>query len=264
MIDFDNISTIPNSILSLIDEKREAIRGELLLESQMNLAGHKWKGGLVSIENYNESFQKILEILQNEKILAFHCTKQINPSQIYETGLNVFNSSEYEDWMKKFLNIKISDKRIIKKIDKCFKDYKELGEYEHREKMIWFVINKSLVYNPGCKYFFKYFGGEVSRRVLYPIKDVVFPILIQTGIPTVVVFEFEFNELSDYHQNNLVSSFIKSKIFDKSYKYYMEMGTEGYIEKNIKPQEIIQIFYDNDAKKLKNTVANMQYSQKGF
>ena len=75
--------------------------------------------------------------------------------------------------MKQFLTDKLSDKKIIEEIDRCFKEYDNNGKYEHRENMIWFLINKSLVHDSGCKYFFKYFGGEVIRRVAYPLKKCV-------------------------------------------------------------------------------------------
>lgn len=256
MIDFDQIDTIPSSIISLLDKQGDLIREELVLETKRALAGHQWKGGTVTTDFYVESFDKITELLYNEKILGFHCTKLINPNEILTTGLKKLNPKEYENWMKKFLKGKLRDKKTIEKIEKCFAEYDGNGEYEHRENMIWFVINKSLVYDSDCKYFFKYYGGEVIRRVAYPIKDIVFPILIQTGIPTVVAFEFRFNELPDYQQHNLVKSLIESKVFEKSYKYYRNMEAEGYIERDIEPQEIIKVFQDNDVKKLKNTVAN--------
>ena len=49
---------------------------------------------------------------------------------------------------------------------------------------------------------------------------------------------------------------IESKVFEKSYKYYRNMEAEGYIKRDIKPGEVIQVFYDDDVKKLKKTVAN--------
>jgi|GEM_PF-1114031 len=256
MIDFDQIETIPNSIISLLDKKRDLIKEELVLDTKRALAGHQWKSGAVTTDIYDESFAQITELLYDEKIVGFHCTKLLKPNEILATGLKKLDPKEYENWMKFFLKGKLPDKKTIKKIDKCFAEYDENGEYEHRENMIWFVINKSLVYDSGCKYFFKYYGGEVIRRVAYSIKDIVFPILIQAGIPTVVAFEFMFNELPDYQQHNLVKSLIESKVFEKSYKFYRNMEAEGYIERDIQPEEIIQVFQDNDVEKLKNTVAN--------
>jgi len=261
MIDFDNLNTIPNSILSLIIEKKELIKEELLLESEMHITGNKWKGSHVSKNNYTECFHKIKGLIQKEKILGFHCTKQTNPNELHKTGLNQFNHIDYEIWLKKFLRNKISDKRTIKEIEKCFISYKEASEYDHRENKLWFVINKSLIYESGCKYFFKYYGGETIRRIMYSFKDVVFPILIQTGIPTVVAFEFKFIELDEYHQDNLVKTFIESKTLDNSYKYYTKMRAEGFIKRNIKPKEIINIFYNNDVEELKNAVVNKIYTQ---
>lgn len=256
MIDFDQIETIPNSIISLLDKKRDLIREELVLDTERTLAGHQWKGGAVTTNIYDESFAKITELLYGEKIVGYHCTKLIKPNEILATGLKKLNPKGYENWVKKFLKGKLQDRNIIKKIDECFAEYNENGEYEHRENMIWFVINKSLVNDSGYKYFFKYYGGEVIGRAAYSIKDIVFPILIQAGTPTVVAFEFRFNELPDYQQHNLVKSLIESKVFEKSYKNYRNMEAEGYIKRDIEPEEIIQVFQDNDVEKLKNTVAN--------
>lgn len=265
MIDFDNIDTIPNSIIALINKKRELIRSELLLDIKRTLAGHQWKGGTVSIENYNKLLKIVIDLLKNEKILGFHCTKHINPRELLKTGLNKLNPREYEIWMKKFLKSKLNDEKTIKEIDNCFAKFNEHNEYKHRENMIWFLINRSLVHDSGCKYFFKYYGGEVIKRLAYPIKDTVFPILIQTGIPTVVEFEFEFKELTVYHQHNLVNSLIKSKIFEKSYTYYNEMQTEGYVTRDIKPQDIVEVYFDSDITRLKNIVISSKLpSKSGF
>lgn len=256
MIDFDDIDTVPSSITSLLYKKRDLIREELLLETKKSLAGHQWKGGTVTTAIYKESFDKITELLYNEKIIGFHCTKLIKPNEIFTTCLKKLNPREYENWMKQFLKEKLPNKKTIAKIDKYFAEYNGNGEYEHRENMIWFVINKSLIYDSGCKDFFKYFGGEVMRRVAYPIKDIVYPILIQSGIPTVVAFEFKFNELPNDQQHNLVKSFIESKVFEKSHKYYRNMEVEGYIKRDVKPEEIVQVFQDIDVEKLKQTVIN--------
>ncbi|MBE9467082.1 MAG: hypothetical protein IMY72_02030 [Bacteroidetes bacterium] len=87
MIDFDQIDTIPSPIISLLDKKRDLIREELVLDTKRALAGHQWKGGIVTTKNYDETFEIIKEILSNEKILGFHCTKLINPNEILTTGL---------------------------------------------------------------------------------------------------------------------------------------------------------------------------------
>src|SRR5690625_175257 len=227
MIDFDQVDTIPGSIISLLDNKRDLIRKELVLETKRNLEGHQWKGGNVTTDIYDESFNKITELLYNEKIIGFHCTKLINPDKIFTTGLKKLNPEEYENWIIKNLEGKLLDKKMIVKIDKCFAEYKENGDYKYRENMIWFVINKSLIYDSGCNYFFKYYGGEVIRRVVDPIKDIVYPILVRIGIPTVVAFEFKFNELAEGHQHYLIKSFIESKVFENSYKFYRNMKAEG-------------------------------------
>ena len=117
MIDFDQIDTIPNSIISLLDKKRDLIREELVLDTKRTLAGHQWNGGFVATENYDETFEIIKEFLRNEKILGFHCTKLINPKEILTTGLKKLNPQEYENWMKTFLQTKLQDKQTIKKID---------------------------------------------------------------------------------------------------------------------------------------------------
>ena len=254
MIDFDNIDTIPNSIISLLRKNRNLIRDELMLDTKRVIAGHQWDGGIVTKENYEETCACIKDILCCEKIVGFHCTKLINPNGLYDNGLKKLRPGEYEIWMKQFLKDKLPEKKLIHEIEARFAEYDDNGEYEHRKNMIWFVINKSLVYDSGCKYFFKYFGGEVIRRVAYPLKEVVFPILIENGVPTVVAFEFGFNELPDYQQYNLVNALIESQVFEKSYRYYNEMRAEGYITRDVKPDEIVQIYSDNDIKKLKNAV----------
>lgn len=255
MIDFDQSDTIPNSIISLLDKKRELIRNELILQTQRDIAGHQWDGEVVVKENYDETFEKIMELLCNEKVLGYHCTKLISPEEILKTGLKKLNPQEYKNWMKNFLITNVQDENAINIIDRFFAEYLKDDEFEHRGNMIWFYINKCLVHSSGSNDFFKYYGGEAIRRVTYPIRDVILPILIHTGTPTVVAFKFDFKELTDYHQDNIIDSLIRSKVFEKSNKYYKKMESEGYVNRDIQPQEVIQLIYDNNVSKLRNILS---------
>lgn len=251
MIDFENINTIPKSIISIIEENKLEIRKELLKETERDLAGHKWQGGSISIECFKSCCEEILLHLNDKLIIGFHCTKLINPLEIRKTGLLRLNPADYEEKMKAFLKANISNHRNLISVEKNFMSFKEINGYEHRENMIWFLLTKSLVHSSGCNDFLNYYGGETITRIQISEENLVFPILLRTGFPTVVSFKFKFNEIPLYQRNSIVRNFIKSLVQDKSYHYYEKFEAEAHLKRDIKPEEILEIYCDKNLKRLK-------------
>ena len=76
-------------------------------KTESDLAGHKWQGGLISIECFQSCCEEILSYLNDKFIIGFHCTKLINPLEIKKTGLLRLNPADYEEKMKAFLKANI-------------------------------------------------------------------------------------------------------------------------------------------------------------
>ncbi len=250
MIDFDNAETIPDSIKTLIKRNQKFIENELIFENRKALEGHKWSGGIITKNCFVDTAVYIRELLSYEQLIGFHCTKLIEPRNIYESGLKKLCMTEYEQRVMQFLREKLQDNKLISEISYSFSKLASNGGYDNRKNMIYFLINKSLIYDYGTIDFFKYFGGEIIRQITYNMKEIVYPILRRNGVPSVVSFEFSFTELPNCRQDNLIGALIKSQVLG------MKMDVEGFIERNIEPKEIIKVYSNRNITKLQNSVAS--------
>jgi hypothetical protein len=70
----------------------------------------------------------------------------------------------------------------------------------------------------------------------------------------------KFHEIDEYQQVNLIEELIHSRTFNPDDKEYRPMSCEGSIERNILPNDIIDVIYNKDIEKLKNSIANKRYN----
>lgn len=254
MIDFDDINTIPKSIISVIDKNKLQIREELLKENKRALAGHKWEGGSISTECFQATCDKVLKRLDDELIIGFHCTKLINPMGIKTTGLLRLNPLEYERKFKSFFKVNLSQEHYSL-VERNFDEFNKINGYESRNNMVWFLLTKSLINNKNCHDFINYYGGETITRIQISMEDIIFPLLERTGFSTVVSFVFKFNEIHLYFRESIVRNLIKSLIRKKTDHYFEKFEAEAFLKRDIKPEEILEIYYDRDLNRLKKSVA---------
>ncbi len=83
------------------------------------------------------------------------------------------------------------------------------AEYNYREGQLWFALSKEATDDPGYADFFRFFGGEVTRRALYDLRDELFPILESAGVPAVVEAQLRISEGAGYQISNMAKEFIK-------------------------------------------------------
>jgi hypothetical protein len=58
------------------------------------------------------------------------------------------------------------DRVILEKIKDSFATFEKNRSFVEREGLLWFVLTKELTEYKGCEEFFKFFGGEVTRRAV--------------------------------------------------------------------------------------------------
>jgi hypothetical protein len=252
MVDLEK--EIPKEIQDLILKKKKYIKEEIRISNERIILGSQWTEGSFEMSCFNKTC-KDLRLILNEKIFkGYHCTKLLEISAVSKNGLRVLEKTEYKKYMLSFFESKIQDHILLKKIKKCFEKFDENGCYSNRENMIWFLIVRSGIYDSGCNDFFKFFGGEAVRKILYEIKDDTYPYLEESGIPAVITFSFKFKEIASFQQDQLVKQLIYSQVFTSEDEEYSGFSLEGYIKREIKPNEILQIISNPNVNELKDLV----------
>lgn len=240
MIELDNTRTWPNEIWDILKENLETINNELKYEFYAYSKGLQWHKSIVTPE-YDKAKSKIIEIISRLEIKAYHCTKLTSWEGIYKEGLKTLN---YDFHVIKVLEemkkLEINDD-ILYRVKESFNRFEREGKYGKRENMLWFVLSRDLTDCRGCEYFFKYFGGEVTRRALEQIESELLPILSNIGIPSVVEFKVKVVELS-YKIDYIAERIIKYVINRYIKKVKFSFNCEAYVYRNIDPEDIISIW----------------------
>lgn len=99
---------------------------------------------------------------------------------------------------------------------KCFSDtlngYYDEDDKESREDQIWFVLNRSAIFDEsGCEEFFKYFGGEcIYRAFQFSENTMVIDKLSVIGKPVIVHAWVPYKSIEHYQRSNIID-FINGK-----------------------------------------------------
>ena len=94
----------------------------------------------------------------------------------------------------------------------------------------------------GCEEFFKFFGGEVTRRAVWPVKDIVYPILEKIGIPTVIECGLNISDAMDFQVINICKEMINYGIHKFVFKNAYSLKCEMCVKHDVIPDDIIKIW----------------------
>jgi len=242
MIKLETVRDFPIEVQQLIEYKIHDLKIEnVQVKNYLRSERRYWCGFDTPVKDSLRS--ELKQLLINESFECYHCTKVINPNEIVLNGLHVLKTSDLKNRVLKTIGPYINDNQR-KYFIECFDSYVD-GSLGIREKMIWFVPNLKEVDDQGCELFFEYYGGEITRRLLYDRKDEFYPILKQLGSPIIVQCSVRFSELSQNHFLNFINSFLDMVIRNTD-----NIGWEFYLEGNLLPDKIIRIIDK------KNTVLN--------
>lgn len=232
MIELSNPKTWDIRIRNLLDTNRDTLYKEY----------ERYENYLDSDEHYHSICERpctdfvkyyLNKLLEDEEIRAYHCTRCENES--LKEGIKILNAKEHIelciDKIRKYTSID-----IIEQIEKTTKNYDSEGYFKNRENMIWFVLSKEMTRNTGCINFYKYFGGEVLRRITYDFREDILPILSKIGSPKVIEFNVPITNIQRFSRSNLIDSFIQYSFNREKYIFQCE----SFIRYDISREDIVK------------------------
>lgn len=241
MIELDQVDTWPAQILKIIENRAFYIKDEKEREEQ-SLCDGSYILNPVYCRVYDESVEDLKNILINHKIRGYHCTKIINWNDIQRKGLTVLRPQEFQSTLIDELKSIGIDRVTLEKVKDSFATFEKNGFFVGREGLLWFVLTKELTEYIGCEEFFKFFGGEVTRRAVWPVKDTVYPILQKIGIPTVIECRLNISDAMDFQVTNICKEMINYGIQKFVLKNDYSVRCEMCVKHDILSNDIINIW----------------------
>lgn len=230
-IDFGNIETWPDNLNNLVFDHSEKISIEKNAE-QENIESGRGHYHFVETPTCDRIKAELEEFLRDSSALAWHCTKLVNPERINSEGLRPFSVKLIKELIKFDLDHILSDKEqdlILKKIDK----YNRSGFFENRANQLWFLLNKEMWKDTGCRDFFDFFGGEGLRRVIESELPECRQVFHDVGEPYLIEFPVELKNIESYQISNLAKQLIDfgigSMIGEKNLRIEAEGKIEGWV-----------------------------------
>jgi hypothetical protein len=173
--------------------------------------------------------------------LAWHCTKLINPEKIKSNGLQLFSVALIKDLIQTEMG-NILDQKDQEIIIKKIKNYERDDFFGSRENQLWFLLNKEMWSDTGCKEFFSFFGGEAMRRIIENDVPRYKSVFQSVGKPYLIEFHVELNQIESYQLSNLADQLINFGIDSLNSEKTPFIYAEGKITKTIAPDRILNIY----------------------
>lgn len=197
-----------------------------------------------SLKNaYNlEDREGIFESLIGKSLKAWHCTKLVTPDMVIENGLKTLSPEMYEEIIMSELQKHLSSIDFDNYL-KAHKVFIAKGYYENRQKMIWFILNKEMSFheNGGCHDFFKFYGGEVTRRIVEFRMPHLMNTLQKLGKAYLVEFEIGFDELPEHRKSFVTQHFLEWKRRKEILEIEPIFESEAYVDFDIPKEKILNL-----------------------
>jgi hypothetical protein len=239
-IDFGRIETWPERLKQLVFHNSEKISVEKKADFDNILAG-KAHYHSVSMPTYDSAKSKIEELLLDSSALAWHCTNLINPEKIKTNGLHPLSVALIKDLIQTEM-VNILDQKDQEIIIKKIKEYERDDFFGSRENQLWFLLNKEMWSDTGCKEFFSFFGGEAMRRIIENDLPRYKSVFQSVGKPYLIEFHVELNQIESYQLSNLADQLINFGIDSLNTEKTPFIYAEGKITKTIVPDRILKIY----------------------
>lgn len=256
MIDFDNFNSLPIEVIDLLNNNKISIQHERSQYAERCIAGSLWEFEEVKTEVFDQCKKEILSILEKYDIIGYHCTRLLNPNEIYNSGLKLLDPKEYVLRIKSLLIPKIKSKILKNNIIDILNKSLSSGFFNNREKMIWFLINKKLIHS-SCDDFLQFWGGESLWNLMSPKRE-VYDILETLGTPSVIKVKVGFNDIASFQKSTLVMELIDEYCYPIDHKFYRKMRCEGFVKCDITKDKILEIVSKDNIEVLKRTIDNMR------
>lgn len=239
LIDFGDKAAWPSQLNGLVFNNSIAIAAEKKAVWENTQSG-KAHYHFVAMPTYNRVKAELEEFLLGSTALAWHCTKLIDPDRFKNIGIQPFKVEYIKNIigsdLKSYLGLN-DQKKILRKI----KEYEEDGFFESRENQIWFLLNKEMRSDSGCREFFEFFGGEALRRVIESELPEYCPVFQSIGNPFMVEFQVELSRIGSGQLSNLAKVLIDYGVNSFTGERIPFVEAEGNINDSISPNDILNL-----------------------
>lgn len=208
MIDLSNEESWPEEILEMLRGRVAQTREEKKKELAAHLDGSHWLNP-PQTPVYDRTQLQLELLLRGHEIRAFHCTKLTDFDQVYKSGLVVLNPEFIKHRVLTEFRKRGLDSLLVRKADEAFDRFLSHKDFSCRGGMVWFVLTQSMTDEDGCEDFFRYFGGEVTRRALWELREQLYPVLQDIGVPAVVECSIPIADGEAYQLSNMAKEFIR-------------------------------------------------------
>lgn len=176
--------------------------------------------------------------IRTQQIVGYHCTKEPEPDFFKDRGLRVLDRKNHQAEFLKNHAWRFTPKEVVQ-IRQEWDSYFPGQQENSRNGKIWFCLIPHPVVDGGADNLLTYFGGEA---VYMPFRDGT-PIakkLSEIGNSVVVEAAITPDDLTTFTDNALAKN-----SFHLFHRYLnpevVLSGYEGYISRDIPPQDIIQV-----------------------
>lgn len=194
---------------------------------------------------------KLLTVLEDHSIIAYHNTRLVNPFKVIHNGL-IFSDERYIDSLKEDMQqYDISSEMIDYVIDKVIieRDRWELDGANRRKNEICFIYDFD--YYKDYDKFLATYGGEFLEFALASIKQKgnleKYRKIIKLGKPYVVEFAIPFSNIDEFEQQDIARYMLEEWIHLDIRKDKVEHQYDGRIEFEIPAQNIIKMHAVEDS-----------------
>jgi len=208
MIDLSDTSTWPPKVLELLASTARETRREKSTELAAHLDGsHRHRSLTCSV--YKQTRETLEALLLDFEIRAFHCTRLLDPESVKRNGLEILSPVTAKLRLLDSLRQAGVAENLLASAAQAFDNCENTGEFEHRQGMLWFALNKEMIDGSGCADLLQHFGGEIARHALDSLADKLFPVLASIGIPCVVEARLPIRDAQPHHLTALADEFIR-------------------------------------------------------
>jgi len=224
MLALDHVGSIPRAIRSRLDANRDRL-------SSVQYFDH-----LLQWPELKSAAADLDSIIRGSKVLAYHCTKELQPGLIASSGLRTLSlETHIADFIAHVA-------RVAPDLESDFRAgldrWLQRRETRYREGQVWFCLTRDLV-SDGTEDFFTYYGGEALYRA-FPESDRCRSFLASLGRAVVVEVSIPADEL------RLVPTFACARPlitrYARTFNPTFELeDLEGHLLRPVAPSEVLQV-----------------------
>lgn len=240
----NEIKQIRSELNSITDSLKKQLKEVEFLYDYMN--DIMWKEDTI----IGALHGKLMNCLYGNKIVLYHNTRLFNPDTIREKGL-IFSDERYIDSLIETMKKADIDYRLIKEVvkivDKEILRWDEGNGVNRRKNAVCYIYDMD--YYERYNKFLAIYGGEfmefglsgATHNNLARYKDIV-----RIGKPYVVEFSVLFDWFSQFERMDIARYMIEEWIHLDIIGDEVAHQYDGWIEKEIPPQNIIDIHLVDD------------------